>query len=180
LLRTGKEWRYLTPMKRWPKAKLAFSVLMGILLASALVVSLLSGFPSRSQAAASTGNLHVFDHVTATSARYITIGTRDDPRGNYVVFFDPVFDATDTHQIGSDTGICTVTSKTVQTCQITFIFPDGEIAVQGPQQLLSGAASTMIAVGGTGIYKGKEGPVTSSHQVKEPTGLEFAFVFHFS
>jgi hypothetical protein len=127
---------------------------------------------------ASARTFQVFDHVTATSARYITIGTRD-PRGNSVVFFDPVFDATDTHQIGSDTGICVVTSKTVQACQITFLFPDGEIAVQGPQ-ILSGAASTMIAVGGTGIYRRQEGPVTSYHQVKKSTGLEFAFIFHVS
>jgi Dirigent-like protein len=130
---------------------------------------------NRPQSTASGEVLRVFEHAIAV--KFITVSTPNDPRGNYVVFFDPVFNTTDTHQIGRNSGTCVTTSKTVQECQITFIFPGGEIAVQGPE-LLSGAASTMVIVGGTGRYSGKKGSVTSS-QIKKSTGLEYEFVFHF-
>jgi hypothetical protein len=160
-------------MKRFLNPKLIFSLVTVVLLASVLTASLFLGSPSHAHA--SNGDLHVFDHATAV--KFITVDTSSDHRGNYVVFYDPVFDATDTHQIGNDSGMCVVTSNTVQECHITFIFSHGEIAVQGPQ-LLSGAPSTVIDVGGTGQYSGQEGSVTTN-QITKPTGLEFEFLFHF-
>jgi hypothetical protein len=163
-------------MKGFVKPKRLIPVLTGVLLTSALAVLLTAGPLSRSQATASGATLHVFEH--ATNTKFITVGTPTDPRGNYVVFYNPVFDASDTHQIGHATGMCVVTSETVQHCQITLIFSEGEIAVQGPE-FVSGAASTMVTVGGTGVYVGKEGAVTIK-QVKKPTGLEFEYLFHFA
>ena len=164
-------------MKRFLKPKPIFSLMIVILLATAFAVSLLLGTPGRSHA---SNQLHVFDHVTATSAKFITVSPPSDPRGNYVVFYDPVFDATDTTQIGNDSGICTVVSSTLQECHITFILshPAGEIAVQGPE-LLSGAATTVVATGGTGSFSGREGSATTN-QVHTSSGLEFEFVFNFS
>jgi hypothetical protein len=164
-------------MKRFLKPKLIFSLVTVILLASALAVSLLLSSAGRSHA--SGGDLHVFDHVTATSIKFITVSPPNDPRGNYVVFYDPVFDATDTTQIGNDSGICTVVSSTLQECHITFILsnPAGEIAVQGPQ-FLSGAATTVVATGGTGSFSGQEGSAKTD-QVHTSSGLEFEFVFTF-
>jgi hypothetical protein len=163
-------------MKGLFKPKRLIALGTGVLLVSALAVSLAAGPLSRSQAAGSNATLHVFDH--APNPKFITVGTPSDPRGNYVVFSDPVFDASDTHQIGHATGMCVLTSKTVQHCQITFLFSGGAIAIQGPQ-LLSGATSTMVIVGGTGVYRGKEGAVTWD-QVKKSTELEFEDVFHFA
>ena len=162
-------------MQRFLKPKPILSLMIVILLATALAVSLLLGTPSRSHASI---QLHVFDHVTA--AKYIKVSPPSDPRGNYVVFYDPVFDATDTTQIGNDSGICTVVSSKLQECHITFILshPAGEIAVQGPQ-LLSGAATTVVATGGSGSFSGREGSATTN-QVHKSSLLEFEFVFNFS
>ncbi len=164
-------------MQRFLKPKPIFSLVIVLLLASALAVSLLLGTAGRSHA---SSQLHVFDHLTATSFKFITVGTPSDPRGNYVVFYDPVFDATDTTQIGNDSGICTVVSSTLQECHITFILsnPAGEIAVQGPQ-LLSGAVTTVVDTGGTGSFSGQEGSATTN-QVHTSSGLEFEFLFTFT
>src|SRR5437879_2227695 len=164
-------------MQRFLKPKPILSLMIVILLATALAVSLLLGTSSRSRASI---QLHVFDHATATSIKRITVSLPSDPRGNYVVFYDPVFDATDTTQIGNDSGICTIVSRTLQECHITFILshPAGEIAVQGPQ-LLSGAATTVVATGGSGSFSGREGSATTN-QVHKSSLLEFEFVFNFS
>jgi hypothetical protein len=165
-----------TIMKGVLKPQLVLPLVTVVLLASTLAIALLLGFPGHSQAGVSRRDtLHVFDHVT--NAKFITVGTSSDPRGNYVVFEDPVFDASDTHQIGHDTGMCVTTSKTIQHCQITFFFSDGEIALQGPQTL-SGAPSTMVDVGGTGVYRGEVGAVTTDHMQKA-SGVEFEFFFLF-
>ena len=164
-------------MQRFLQPKPILSLMIVILLATALAVSLLLGTPGRSHASI---QLHVFDHVTATSIKRIKVSPPSDPRGNYVVFYDPVFDATDKTQIGNDSGICTVVSSTLQECHITFLLshPAGEIVVQGPQ-LLSGAATTVVATGGTGSFSGREGSATTN-QVHTSSGLEFEFVFTFS
>jgi hypothetical protein len=101
-------------------------------------------------------NLVVYEH----SAHYktIVVGTQQDPRGNYYVFDDPVYNNTDQHPIGFSEGLCTYTSKTITQCDWTLIFASGKITISGAA-LESDVVTTYAVTGGTGIYRQISGQV---------------------
>jgi hypothetical protein len=167
-------------MKGLLKPKLLFSLVAAVLLVSTLAVSPLLGSVRRSQALGPASRLQtlvVFEHYT--EFKHIAVGTSDDPRGNYSVFDDPVFDATDTHQIGESSGSCVHTSKVrlqLEECNIILMLPGGQIPLIG---LAEGSVTETYAVtGGTGIYKGVDGQVEVSVLTKKPI-FEFKYIFHF-
>ncbi len=82
--------------------------------------------------------LRVFAHLS--QLKTIPVGAPSDIRGTYLVFQDSAFDAPDTHKISYHNGTCVYTTNTILACQIVFIFPQGEIAVQG-SETLSGATT---------------------------------------
>src|SRR5262249_45310814 len=120
--------------------------------------------------------LRVFAHLNRLKT--IPVGTPSDKRGTYLVFQDSVFDATDKHKIGYDNGTCVYTTNTILACQIVFIFPNGQIAIQGPETL-SGATTTTVITGGTGSYIGATGQETV-RTIGTSTGREIAIVFQFA
>ncbi len=164
-------------MKEFLKPKLVLILITLVFMAGAIAGPFLWDAITHSFAAsASHHDLQVFEHLDLV--KFVPVGTKTDTRGTYVVFYDPVFDAADVQRLGHDNGTCAHTSKTLQECEITFIFTEGEIAVQGPE-LLSGATSTLVIIGGTGSYSEAQGQVTTL-QRKAPAGVEFEFIFHFA
>jgi hypothetical protein len=142
-------------MKRFPKpGPILWLVVFLILAVATAGPFLLSALPQAVAASASHRVLGTFVH--ADMLKSIPVGTPSDRQGTYLVFQDSVFDATETHKLGNETGTCVFTTTTVLACTTTFIFSDGEIAIQGPV-LMSGAPSTLVITGGLAATMGQRG-----------------------
>jgi allene oxide cyclase len=104
----------------------------------------------------------------------VDTGVKDDSPGDLLTFANPVFDAANKKQLGTDQGFCvrTVAGKTWE-CWWTVLLPGGQITVQGP---FNDAADSVLAItGGTGM------DVKASGQMKlhyrNPKGTEFDFIY---
>ncbi|MBV8823181.1 MAG: dirigent protein [Ktedonobacteraceae bacterium] len=144
-----------------------FFLLVPIVLLLGLAATAIEIRPNTPTASASGVELHFIEHGTAV--KEIIVGTTTDVRGNYFVFYDPLFDAADKNQVGNVNGTCLNTSNTVQECHFTLILPKGQITVEGPS---TGNAATFAITGGTGIYDQATGQVVQK-TITTPTGLEF-------
>jgi allene oxide cyclase len=125
-----------------------------------------------SAAPACAGSLHVIEH--ATSDATAAIGKAKDNRGDVLTFANPLFDAGDKHQVGTDNGFCirTVVGKSYE-CQWTTTLPAGQITVEGP---FHDAGDTTLAVtGGTGEYAGARGSMRLHARDAKSTQYDFVF-----
>lgn len=114
----------------------------------------------------------VVEHATTDA---VTNGTAGDDAGNILTFANDVFNAGDTHKVGTDQGSCVriVVGETWE-CAWTTILPSGQITVEGP---FSDHGDTVLAVtGGTGRYRNVRGQMELKYH--NPQGTEFDFVFH--
>lgn len=103
-------------------------------------------------------------------------GTPGDSVGDLLPFANPVFDATDSRQVGTDQGYCIRTNVGVAfECTWTTFLKGGQIVVQGPFPD-SGEPSTLAITGGTGIYARAHGTMTLRPNAADPG--KFDFVFH--
>jgi Allene oxide cyclase len=139
----------------------------GALLAFA-VVNATAGGSGSSRAG---GSIHVVEHATTDA---VTNGEAVDAAGNVLTFANDVYDASDSHKIGTDQGYCVrIVVGATWECNWTTFLPDGQITVEGP---FSDTSDTVLSVtGGTGAYRNSRG----SMQLKfhNPAGTEFDFVF---
>ncbi|MBV9690893.1 MAG: hypothetical protein JO202_14440 [Ktedonobacteraceae bacterium] len=146
-----------------------------VILLTVLVLAALMFMQSQGQVARASTELVFFEHATAI--KQITVGTATDLRGNYVVFYDPLFDAANQHQVGNVNGTCVNTSNTMEECRFTIILQKGQITLEGPEiDTTSGSYvdDTFSVTGGTGIYNGAEGQLVQK-TLKTAAGLEFKF-----
>jgi len=98
--------------------------------------------------------------------------------GDTLGWHNPVYDASDTHQVGMDNGYCVrtvATGKTEWECAWTTLLPGGDITVEGPYYD-DGTDTTLAITGGTGIYTGATGSMLL-HARGNPVGSEYDFVF---
>jgi hypothetical protein len=98
--------------------------------------------------------------------------------GDTLGWHNPVYDASDTHQVGTDNGYCVrtvATGKTEWECAWTTLLPGGDITVEGPYYD-DGTDTTLAVTGGTGIYTGAMGSMLL-HARGNPVGSEYDFVF---
>jgi len=98
--------------------------------------------------------------------------------GDTLGWHNPVYDASDTHQVGMDNGYCVrtvATGKTEWECAWTTLLPGGDITVEGPFYD-DGTDTTLAVTGGTGIYTGAQGSMLL-HARGNPVGSEYDFVF---
>jgi hypothetical protein len=158
-------------------------LLLGSLLAIAVIAALacapfVLGYQRIQAQVATTGimdhtNLHVYEHDIKDKT--IVVGTEQDPRGNYYVFDNPVYNSDDQDHIGFSEGLCTYTSKTITQCDWTLIFPKGKIMIAGAA-LENETVSWYAVTGGTGIYKGIHGDVKLTYS-KEGAQAEYEYDF---
>jgi Allene oxide cyclase len=103
----------------------------------------------------------------------VTNGEAVDAAGNVLTFANDVYDASDSHKIGTDQGYCVrIVVGATWECNWTTFLPDGQITVEGP---FSDTSDTVLSVtGGTGAYRNSRG----SMQLKfhNPAGTEFDLV----
>jgi hypothetical protein len=105
--------------------------------------------------------------------------TNGDPNndvvGNILTFGNDVFDAADTHKVGTDQGSCIrIVVGSSWECTWTTFLPSGQITVEGP---FSDTGNTVLAItGGTGAYRNARGEMELKYH--NPQGTKFDFVFH--
>lgn len=100
------------------------------------------------------GPLILIEH--ADSDEVIDLGEMNDSVGDLLVFSNPVYDESDTEQVGSSQGSCIQTEVGVAwECSFTIILDGGQIMVSGPFR--DTGESTIAVIGGTGGYGGASG-----------------------
>jgi hypothetical protein len=118
--------------------------------------------------------VHVVEHAITDTV--VDVGPKGDSVGDLLPFANPVFDAADKKQVGTDNGNCirTVVGKAYE-CNWTTILSGGQLTVEGPYYD-SGTDSMLSIIGGTGIYKNARGQM-KLHARGNPLGSEYDFIF---
>ena len=118
--------------------------------------------------------VHVVEHAITDTV--VDVGPKGDSVGDLLPFANPVFDAADKKQVGTDNGNCirTVVGKAYE-CNWTTFLPGGQITVEGPYYD-SGADSMLAITGGTGLYRNAHGEMRL-HARGNPVGSEYDFIF---
>lgn len=105
----------------------------------------------------------------------VDLGATGDSAGDLLVFANPVYDAKDTKQVGTNQGSCIRTQVGVAwECTWTTFLKGGQLVVQGPF-LDSGAPTTLAITGGTGRYAGARGTMTLRPNAADPAKFDFVF-----
>jgi hypothetical protein len=104
----------------------------------------------------------------------VDIGAKGDSVGDLLTFANPVYDAANVTQVGSDQGYCVrvVVGKSWE-CFWTLILKKGQITVEGP--FADEGDSTFAITGGTGKYVGAKGTLTLHPRDATPTGYDFTY-----
>ena len=128
---------------------------LAAVLASALTAGAMA-LGSGSGGIVSPIKIHVVEHPVTDQV--IDIGAPGDSPGDQLPFANPIFDAKNHRQVGSDEGNC-VRASTVQgrwECMWTTFLHKGQITVEGPFR--DKFPTTVLAVtGGTGAYANARG-----------------------
>jgi hypothetical protein len=116
--------------------------------------------------------LTVVEHA-ATDAVTDT-GATGDTAGDLLTFANPVFDAANKHQIGTDQGYCirTEVGKSWE-CFWTLTLADGQLTVEGP--FFDKGDSVLAITGGTGKYAAARGQMKL--HARDEKGTEYDFVY---
>jgi len=124
-------------------------------------------------AGASAGTSIAVVERAATDAVTDT-GAPGDTAGDLLTFANPVFDAANAKQIGTDQGYCvrTEVGKSWE-CFWTITLADGQITVEGP--FLDKGDSVLAITGGTGKYAGARGQMKL--HARNDNGSEYDFVY---
>jgi hypothetical protein len=97
-----------------------------------------------------------------------------DAVGDILSFANPVFDAANKLQVGSDQGFCirTVVGKSWE-CMWTLLLQDGMITVEGP---FHDTGDSLFAItGGTGKYEGAKGHMKLHSRAGKPESYDFIY-----
>jgi allene oxide cyclase len=116
--------------------------------------------------------VHVIEH--ATSDTTTDTGDPGDSAGDVLTFANDVFDASDTHKVGTDQGYCIrINAPGSYECNWTTFLAGGQITVEGP--FFDTSDSVLAITGGTGAYRNARGQMQLDAR---NGGTEFDFVFH--
>lgn len=97
------------------------------------------------------------------------VGTRN-------IFANPIYDATNTVQIGSDADVCTLAVPgKLWSCAWTVVFKSGRLMVSG--LVTEGETSKLAITGGTEEFRGARGILTVIARSGDQPGYDFRFEF---
>ena len=104
-------------------------------------------------------------------------GPAGDSLGDVLAFANPIFDAGNNRQVGTDNGSCIRTAVGVSyECSWTTALRGGSIVVSGP--FLDAGDSTLAVTGGTGAYRGASGEMRL--HARDAAGSAYDFPFSLS
>lgn len=116
--------------------------------------------------------LHVVER--ALSDTVVHTGGKDDSVGNLLTFANPVFDAANKTQVGSDQGFCVrVAVGKSWECLWTVTLGSGQITVEGP--FMDQGDSLLAITGGTGKYTGAKGVLRLHSRDAKGTAYDFDY-----
>jgi Allene oxide cyclase len=148
-------------------------------LAALAIVPVVAGAATHSHSTASSHGkvIHVVEHAVTDTVQMFH--PPSESLGDDLGFHNPVYNASDTHQVAQDNGFCVrtvATGKTEWECTWTTLLKGGHITVEGPYYD-DGTNTTLAITGGTGEYNGASGWMLL-HARGNPVGSEYDFVFH--
>jgi len=110
----------------------------------------------------------------AASDQTIDLGDKGDSPGDLLVFANPIYDAKNATQRGTDQGYCVrvVKGKSWE-CFWTLTLKDGQITSEGP--FFDTGDSTMAVTGGTGKYAGAKGKLSLHARDAKATAFDFKY-----
>jgi len=116
--------------------------------------------------------LTVVEHPT--DEKTINLSGKSDAVGDLLVFANPVFDAANKVQVGTDQGYCvrTVVGKSWE-CFWTLILKQGLITVEGP--FYDAGDSTFVVTGGSGKYAGAKGSMKLHWRDAKGSAYDFIY-----
>ena len=113
----------------------------------------------------------------ATTDAVTDLGAKGDSAGDVLTFANPIYDAKNEKELGSDNGWCmrTVAGKAWE-CFWTLSLADGQITVEGP--FLDGKDSVLAVTGGTGKYVNARGEMKLHSRDEKGTEYDFVYLLH--
>lgn len=110
----------------------------------------------------------------ATTDATLDLGAKGDSVGDLMTFGNPIFDAANKVQLGTDQGFCirVVVGKSWE-CFWTMTLKDGQISIEGPFKDVGD--SVMVVTGGTGKYAGAKGQLKLHARDAKATGYDFTY-----
>jgi allene oxide cyclase len=117
-------------------------------------------------------HLQVIEHALTDAT--VDIGPKGDSVGDLLTFANPVFDAGDKLQVGTDQGYCirVVVGKSWE-CFWTLMLKDGQITVEGP--FFDSGDSVMVVTGGSGKYAGAKGSMKLHARDAKGSAYDFGY-----
>src|SRR5262245_2595796 len=110
----------------------------------------------------------------ATSDKVIDLGDKGDSAGDILTFADPVYDAKNETQVGSDSGWCVrIVAGQSWECTSTTILQTGQITVHGP--FYDTKDSVLAVTGGTGAFANVRGEMVL--HARDAQGSAYDLVF---
>ena len=104
----------------------------------------------------------------------LDLGPKGDSVGDLLTWANPIFDAADKVQIGTDQGYCVrVSVGKSWECTWTTLLKDGQIMVEGP--FYDDKDSLLTIIGGTGKYSGARGSMKLHPRDAKATSYQFVF-----
>jgi allene oxide cyclase len=102
------------------------------------------------------------------------LGAKGDSVGDLLTWANPIFDAANKTQLGTDQGFCVrVAVGKSWECNWTTVLKGGQITVEGP--FMDAGDSTLTVIGGTGQYAGAKGTMKLHSRDAKSTSYDFTF-----
>jgi hypothetical protein len=104
----------------------------------------------------------------------LDLGAKGDSVGDILTFANPIYDAANKVQLGSDQGFCVrvIAGKSWE-CFWTTTLKDGQLTIEGPFK--DTGDSIMAVTGGTGKYAGAKGTLKLHPRDAKSTGYDFIY-----
>jgi hypothetical protein len=121
-----------------------------------------------------TTTLKLIEHAETDIVRHIGPAKEEDSAGDVLTFANPVFDAANEKEEGTDNGACIRTAPgEAWECFWTLTLSNGQITVDGP--FYDGKDSTLAITGGTGDYSDASGQMQLHARNPDETEYDFTY-----
>jgi hypothetical protein len=121
-----------------------------------------------------TTTIKLVEHAETDTVRHIGPAKEEDSAGDVLTFANPVFNAENTKQVGTDNGQCLRTAPgKAWECIWTVTLDEGQITVEGP--FYDGKDSVLAITGGTDEYKDASGQMKLHARNPEETEYDFTY-----
>ena len=135
-----------------------------------ITASAIAAFPALPTAAGE--RIEVIEHALTDAT--LDLGAKGDSVGDLLTFANPVYDASNKTQLGTDQGYCVrvIVGKSWE-CFWTLLLKAGQITVEGP--FYDSGDSLLVITGGSGQYAGAMGDMKLL--ARDAKGSSYVFVY---